>query len=368
MKIERVITVVKKEFIHIKRDKASLIMALAMPIIFILLFGYAVTTDVDTINVAVLDMDKSFESRELASKFQVSDYFEIVEFVNNLDQVEELIKDNIVKSAIIIPGNYSKKIKNGNAEIQVVIDGVDPNIASTALKNALMISTNYGYEITGKMISQAPINVKTKVWYNPDLESTKFTIPGLIGLVMQNITVMLTAFSLVREKEKGTMELLMVSPIKPTELIIGKMVPYVLIGTLDFLMALVLGTEWFGVEIVGSVSLLMIMGMVFVICSLAIGILISVVATNQAQAMQMTMLFILPSVLLSGFVFPREAMPFLINKAGYFIPLTYFLEILRGIILRGSSIVNLIDDAVPMMIFMIFLITLASLKFRKKLD
>jgi ABC-2 type transport system permease protein len=368
MRLSRIITVLKKEFIHIKRDKASLIMALIMPVMFIFMFGYAVNTDVDNVDMAILDMDKSTVSRELISKFEASNYFNITRYVKNIDEIEEMIKDNVVKSALVIPGNYSKNMEDSRSEIQIIIDGVDPNIASTALKNAMMVSNDYSISVMGVERNTGKIDVKTKVWYNPDLESTKFTIPGLIGLVMQNITVMLTAFSLVREKERGTMELLMVSPIKPPELILGKMIPYIIIGGIDFIIALVLGTRWFNVEIVGSVPLLLILGMAFVICSLAIGILISVVATNQAQAMQMTMLFILPSVLLSGFVFPREAMPFVIEKAGYFIPLTYFLEIIRGIILRGSSFTNLIDEAIPMITFMTFLIILASVKFRKKLD
>lgn len=368
MKFSRIVTVLKKEFIHIKRDKASLIMALIMPVMFIFMFGYAVNTDVEGVDMAILDMDKSTVSRELISKFEASNYFNITSYVKNIDEIEEMIKDDEVKSALVIPGNYSKNIEGSSSEIQIIIDGVDPNIASTALKNAMMVSNDYSISIMGMERNTGKIDVKTKVWYNPDLESTKFTIPGLIGLVMQNITVMLTAFSLVREKERGTMELLMVSPIKPPELILGKMIPYIIIGGIDFIIALVLGTQWFNVQIVGSVPLLLILGMAFVICSLAIGILISVVATNQAQAMQMTMLFILPSVLLSGFVFPREAMPLVIENAGYFIPLTYFLEIIRGIILRGSSFNNLVDEAVPMIAFMTMLIILASVKFRKKLD
>lgn len=368
MKISRLIAVSKKEFIHIKRDKASLVMVIMMPIMFIFLFGYAVTTDVENINMAVLDMDKSQMSRELISKFEVSNYFEINRYVQNLDEIEELIKDDVVKSAIVIPGNYSNKIYQGDAEVQIIIDGVDPNIAATALQNAMLISNNYSVSLIKLKSLPKKLNIKSKVWYNPDLESTKFTIPGLIGLIMQNITVMLTAFSLVREKESGTLELLMVSPIKPVELIIGKMIPYIIVGGIDFIVALVLGTVWFDVEIIGSIPLLIILGLVFVICSLAIGMLISVVTSNQAQAMQMTLLFILPSVLLSGFVFPREAMPMVINKIGYFIPLTYFLEIIRGIILRGSNLVNLVDEVIPMVVLTLFLIIFASLKFRKKLD
>ncbi|SHK14665.1 ABC-type multidrug transport system, permease component [Paramaledivibacter caminithermalis DSM 15212] len=212
------------------------------------------------------------------------------------------------------------------------------------------------------------VDMRTKVWFNPNLESTKFTIPALIGLIMQNITVMLTAFTLVREKEKGTIEQLIVTPIKSVELIIGKMIPYILIGSVDFLIALFFGTYWFNVAIQGNILLLIILGLGFVICALAVGMLISSIAKNQLQAMQMSLLFVLPSVLLSGFVFPREAMPFLIKHGGNIIPLTYFINILRGIILKGISIKYLWKDIYILLIFGIILLIIASIRFKKRLD
>ena len=376
MKFRRLFAIIKKEFIHIKRDPPSLIMAVMMPVLFIFLFGYAVNTDVDDIKMAVLDMDKSMESRELVSKFKSSNYFIPSLYVKNRGEIEVLLERDEVKSALVIPSGFSKAARGfGDSGIQLIIDGVDPTIARTALQSGFLISTNYSLQISGKAQSmQDPfsgaggLDVRTKVWYNPNLESSKFTIPGLIGLIMQNITVMLTAFSLVREKEKGTMELLMVTPIRPVELIVGKMVPYIFIGTIDFLIALSFGTYWFKVPIQGNIVLLVLLGIIFVMCSLAIGMLISTVAQNQAQAMQMAMLFILPSVLLSGFVFPRESMPFPIRFAGYFLPLTYFLKILRGIILKGSGISILIDDVVILSLFGISLLALASIGFNKKLD
>ncbi|TCO69699.1 ABC transporter permease [Marinisporobacter balticus] len=377
MNFGRLITIVKKEFIHIIRDKASLGMAIMMPILFIFLFGYAVNTDVDHIKMAVMDMDHTIQSRELISKFKTSNYFEPTIYVQNIEELESLIDKGEVRGGIIIPSGFLKQIKKGkSAQIQFIIDGTDPTIAKTALQSGMMLTQKYSLEINNKHLeknglnnkSNSTIDIRTRVWYNPNLESTKFTIPGLIGLILQNVTVMLTAFSLVREKEMGTLELLIVTPIKSVELILGKMIPYIFIGAIDFLIALFFGTYWFNVSIEGSILLLMILGFGFVICSLAIGMFISTVAQNQAQAMQMTLFFILPSVLLSGFVFPIEAMPKVIQIGGNFIPLTYFLKILRGIILKGVGIHYLWKEVMVLSIVGILLLVVASVRFNKKLD
>ncbi len=377
MSLQRLITIVKKEFIHIKRDKASLMIAVAMPLIFILVFGYAVNTDVENIEIAIMDMDKTQESREYIDKFINSNYFYSEIYIDNVNEMEELIDKGQVKGALVVPSDFARSLKrNENPNTQLIIDGTDPTIARTALQSGILISQMYSIENQKKNlgkpgpspIEKGRIEVRTRVWYNPNLESTKFTIPGLIGLIMQNITVMLTAFTLVREKEKGTLEQLIVTPIKSTELILGKMIPYVLIGSIDFLIALFFGIYWFNVPVEGSMLLLILLGFGFVICALAVGMLISTIAENQLQAMQMTILFMLPSVLLSGFVFPREAMPLPIEMAGNLIPLTYFINILRGIILKGIGLNYLWKDVAILLGFGMVLLMLASLRFKKKLD
>ncbi len=374
MSLMRLYSIVKKEFIHIRRDKASLILALLMPVIFTMLFGYAVNTDVETVNIAILDMDKTYESRELIDKFKATKYFVPTQYLKNTGQIKDAIMDRSVEVALVIPAGFGSKIAEGEkATTQVIINGVDPTIARTALQSSVMLSRAYvfeliessGFDLSGNM---EKLDVRTKVWFNPKLESSKFIVPGLIGLVMQNITVMLTAFALVREKEHGTIELLIVTPIKSVELIIGKMIPYILIGTIDFLIALFLGTWWFEVPVQGSLALLIGLGVLFVMCALAIGMLISTIAENQAQAMQLTLLFLLPSVLLSGFMFPREAMPLPIFMAGFGIPVTYFLNILRSIILKGSGITYLIEDTVALIVFTTLLLSVASFRFKKRLD
>ncbi len=377
MSLQRLIAIIKKEFIHIIRDKASLGIAVAMPIIFILVFGYAVNTDVENIEIAVFDMDKTQESREYIDKFTNSDYFYSKIFINNIDEMEGLIDSGEVKGSLIIPGGFSKALnRKESPNTQLIIDGTDPTIARTALQNGILISKMYALKrqeenlvrLGAFSLNQGNIEMRTRVWYNPNLESTKFTIPALIGLIMQNITVMLTAFTLVREKERGTIEQLIVTPIKSVELILGKMIPYILIGSVDFLIALFLGIYWFQVPVEGSMLLLILLGFGFVICALAVGMLISTVAENQLQAMQMSLLFVLPSVLLSGFVFPREAMPLPIEMAGNLIPLTYFINILRGIILKGIGLNYLWRDVIILVIFGIILLLIASIRFKKKLD
>lgn len=377
MSVQRLVTIVKKEFIHIIRDKASLIIAVVMPLMFILIFGYAVNTDVENIDFAVLDQDKTKESREFINKFSNSNYFRTKYYLYSVGEIEESIDSGDVKAALIIPSGFAKKINRGEkSEGQLIIDGTDPTIARTALQSGVLISKMYSIKKQEKEMLKIKVlpkdtnnvDLRTRVWYNPNLESTKFTIPGLIGLIMQNITVMLTAFTLVREKEKGTIEQLIVTPIKSFELILGKMIPYILIGFIDFLIALCFGTYWFKVPVQGSLFLLIILGLGFVICALAIGMLISTIAKNQLQAMQMTLLFLLPSVLLSGFVFPREAMPDIIFMGGYLIPLTYFTKILRGIILKGVGIEYLWKDVTILFVFGIIILMIASIRFKKRLD
>jgi ABC-2 type transport system permease protein len=260
-------------------------------------------------------------------------------------------------------------------QVQLIIDGSDPTTARTAFSSGMMAGERHGIKVMaelGEKLPQKPqmggVEVSTRVLYNPSLRNQNFTIPGLVGLIMQNITVLLTAFALVRERERGTIEQLIVTPVKSSELILGKLTPYVLIGFLDFLFSLALGMLWFQVPIRGSIGLLIFLGAGFVICALAIGILISTISKTQLQAMQLSFLIILPSVLLSGFVFPREAMPQIIQWLGYAMPLTYFLNILRGIITKGIGMEYLIKDVAMLFGLGVFLLSLSVVRFRKKLD
>ncbi|WP_026882488.1 ABC transporter permease [Clostridium akagii] len=376
MNFQRFLSIVKKEFIQIKRDRASLIIAVMMPILMMILFGYAVNTELDNINTAVLDMNKTTESRDFLKNFENTKYFKVIKIENSISQIHEDMNLGSIHAAIIIPSDYALKLnENEKPRIQILIDGSDPTTARTVLSSGVLTGENYSMSYINKTmeknngnINTGGIDIGTKVLYNPDLKNKNFTIPGLVGLVLQNITILLTAFALVREKERGTIEQLLVSPLKSGEIILGKLVPYILIGFCDFLLSMFIGFYYFGVPINGSIALLIFLGFGFVICSLAIGILISTAAKTQLEAMQMTFMILLPSVLLSGFVFPREAMPKVIYFIGYFMPLTYFLNIVRSIVLKGIGMNYIYKDVIILFIFGGILLSLSIIQFRNKLE
>lgn len=377
MKLRRLLTITKKEFIHIKRDRASLGIALMMPIMMLILFGFAVNTDVNNVNLVVYDGSKTVESRELITKFSNAYYFKIYGGVDSPEEVEEYISEGRAKAGLVIPSDYAKNLrKDNNPEVQVLVDGSDPTIARTAMSYSVIIGQNYSLKLKqieankSGMSNKASsgINLKPLVLYNPSLESTKFNIPGVIGLILQNITVILTAFAMVREREKGTIEQLIMTPVSSLELILGKLIPYVIIGFFDLIMVLILGNLIFGMTVQGSLPLLILLGSMFLICSLAMGMLISTISKTQLQAMQVSIALILPSVLLSGFMFPREAMPKIIYYISDLLPLTYFLEILRGIIVKGVGVSYLLNTIISLMFLIIIIVTVTMLKFRKSLD
>jgi ABC-2 type transport system permease protein len=360
MKWRRLKAVLKKEFIHVFRDKASLFMVLMMPVVFMMLFGYAVNTDVDNIPTAVLDMDKTEASRELILNFQNTGFFRMEIYADNMETLDQAFENNDINAGLIILPSYSRGLGNMD-KVELIIDGTDPNTARSVLQYGNAIGLNTMMKGSGGTVE----GMNTQVWYNPNMESRRFTIPGLIGLIMQNITVMLTAFSLVREKERGTIELLAIAPLKSSELIFGKMVPYIIIGFIDFIVAMGIGVLWFGVAVEGSLLLMVATGLGFVICSLSIGMLISTLADSQLAAMQMTIIIILPSVLLSGFVFPLEAMPIFIKMISRIIPLTYFLEISRSIMLKGAGIEGLYQEILSMAGLTALLLTVAIKRFKQ---
>ncbi|MEA4846475.1 MAG: ABC transporter permease [Clostridiaceae bacterium] len=368
MKLKRLLTITKKEFIHIKRDRASLIMALVAPVMMLLIFGFAVNTDVNSVKLAVFDGSKTQESRELIEKFNNSYYFRTSELVDSPDKVEEYIDRGKVKAGLVIPEDFGKELKrNRTAEIQVLVDGSDPTIARTAMSYAVILVNDHSVRLKEIHVSPA-VTAKPLVMYNPTLESSKFNVPGVVGLILQNITIILTAFAMVRERERGTIEQLIMTPVTSLELIIGKLIPYILIGSYDFIIILILSYILFGVAVKGSLLLLVLLGFIFLIGALAIGMLISTVAKTQLQAMQAAILFLLPSVLLSGFMFPREAMPKMIYAISCIFPITYFLQILRGIIVKGVGLEYLAGVTAVLVLQIAVIIAITMKKFKKTLD
>ena len=348
-----------------------------VPALQLLLFGYAVTTNVDHIATVVLDQAMDGRSRDFIRAFTNTEYFTLVGNVSSHREAREAIDRGLAKVAFIIPPDFSRNLDSGKpAYVQAIIDGSDPNVATTALFTATSIAQSRAASEVQTSLRRAginralemPIEIRPNILYNPSMQSVNFMIPGLIGLILQMQAVILTAFAIVREREKGTLEQLIVTPIKPWELMVGKIVPYVLIAFAQVAVALSVGTLWFKVEIVGSLLLLLTLSVVFLVGSLGIGLLVSTVSKTQTEALQMSMLVILPSILLSGFMFPRESMPAFLNYLGYLIPLTYFLKILRGIALKGIGMEYLWFEVLLLTVFALFIFGLSAKRFQKKLE
>jgi len=373
----RFIAVLKKEFLHILRDRASLVMAVAMPIGMLLLFGYAVNTDVEHLSTVVWDQSQTADSREFVTSVRNTQYLNPDNFVQGYKQIANYLDSGKARVAVIIPPNYGKNLQgNVQANVQVLVDGSDPTVARAAMSAVQMLGLNKSLQLQNERLVAmgtagsmgTPLNIETRVWYNPDMKSLLFNIPALIGLILQNVIAMLTSFSIVREKERGTMEQLVVTPISSLELLLGKLLPFVFIGFVSLSLILATGIFWFGVVPIGSIPLLVLLSTIFLVTILAIGLLISSVAQTQLQAMQMTFILILPSILLSGFIFPRETMPRLLQLLGGLLPLTYFLDIVRGIFLKGVGIQYLWQDTLTLCAFAIILLAIAAKKFKKNLD
>ncbi|MDO0822468.1 ABC transporter permease [Desulfosporosinus nitroreducens] len=374
----RFLAVLRKEFLHIRRDRASLIMAIVMPIGMLLLFGYAVNTDVDHLPTVVWDQSQTTDSREFITSIRNTQYLDPDDYVQGYQQIEGYLDSGKARVAVIIPPDFGKGLQrdNGQADVQILVDGSDPTIARAAMSAVQMLGLNKSLEIQGVRLAargatvgtNMPLNIETRVWYNPDMKSMVFNIPALIGLILQNVIAMLTSFSIVREKERGTMEQVVVTPIRSLELLMGKLLPFVFIGFVSLTLILATGIFWFGVMPAGSIPLLVLLSTIFLFTILAIGLLISSIARTQLQAMQMTFILILPSILLSGFIFPRETMPTFLKVLGGLFPLTYFLEIVRGIFLKGVGMEYLWQDTLILCAFAIILVGIAAKKFKKNLD
>ncbi|PAF09360.1 transporter [Shouchella clausii] len=371
----RLQAIVRKEFIQIKKDPASLAIALVLPVLLLVLLGYAMNDDVESVHLSILDQSQTAESRELIDRLTSQGDFTIMSYEHNVSMLEHLLDKGDIHAGLIIPANYSKELTTNTANVQFLIDGSDPTYAQEALFRSESLLLNYAHTVqaeqlirSGTEVPNSPLKHETQVFYNPSMDSMEFNIPALIGLIMQEVTLILTAFALVREKEQGTIEQLIVTPIRPAELIIGKLVPYTIIGTLSFAFVLLAGVFWFDVAIAGDPFLLVLLSLLFLVATLAMGIFISTIAKNQLQAMYMSFAVILPSVILSGFVFPRESMPMLIQLLGGLIPLTYFLEILRGIFLKANSLQLLWPQSFVLLGFTVLLSIATIAKFKKHLQ
>jgi ABC-2 type transport system permease protein len=366
--------VVRKEFLHIVRDPRTLVVIVLIPIIQLVLMGYAATTDIEHLRTVVLDRDRSADSRALIDSYRASGYFEITAYAENEDEVGQLIDRGDARAGLMIPTGYGRELAAGRVgQVGFVIDGSDPAVANTILGASQSVGQAMALKLVeqqlgGKDLQVALIEVRPRVWYNPELKSVNYMIPALMGMILQFLATMLTALAVVRERELGTLEQLMVTPIQPIELVIGKVLPYVVVAFLTLIEVLTFGVLWFDVPIHGSVLLLLVLSGLFLFTSLGLGLLISTVAHTQQEAMLISWLFLLPSIFLSGFFFPIDAMPTFLQVASLFVPLRYLLTIIRGIVLKGVGLEAVAMDVIALIVFGVAVIGLAAWRFNKRVE
>jgi ABC-2 type transport system permease protein len=372
----RLLALIRKEFIQISRDRRTLTLILIIPIMQLFLLGYAATNDVRNVVLAVYDQSRSPESRALLDAYRAADYFKLTYSVESEAEVYQLIENGAAKAGVIIPPDYALRVEDDSAQVAFILDGSDPTVASTALSAAQFIGQNYSTKIQAKEIEamgqgfrfKTPIQVRTMVWYNPDLISAYFMIPGVIGTILFALTAILTATAVVRERERGTIEQLIVTPIRPWELVVGKILPYSILSLLDALEVLYIGHWWFGVPIRGLIVLVILLSAVFLLTSLGIGLFASTVAQTQQEAMLIVWMTLLPSIFLSGFFFPLEAMPYALQIISLFSPLRYYLVAIRALMLKGAGLIVIQEQLLALALFGLVIMGGAAQRFRKTLD
>ncbi|MFZ4386176.1 MAG: ABC transporter permease [Chloroflexota bacterium] len=356
-----------KETLQIIRDRRTLGLMLVLPVVQLLLFGFAVGTTVAHISTVVVDQSRDPESRDLITALVNTTYFDITTYVDTPLEARQAIDAGRSKVAIIIAPNFAADLRGGRgAQAQILIDGSDPNIAQTALFAAQSVGQARSARTPGRV--PASLDLRPTVLYNPSLEATRNFVPGLIGLILQLVTVILTSSTIVRERERGTFEQLIVTPVSRWELLLGKLAPYLVVSFWNTGVILVLGYLVFGVEVIGSITLLMFLSAIFLTGSLGLGLLISAVSSTSAQAMQASLFTALPAFILSGFIFPTDSMPPLMRALGYLLPLTYFLQIIRGIAMKGIGFMQLLDAIVPLTVLSVGIFLLSLTRFRKTLE
>ncbi len=372
----RLMSIIRKEFVQIFRDPRTLALVIVMPIMQLFLLGYAATSDVRNIGMAVLDQSQTPQSRELLDAFRAADYFKIEYSVGSQQEYQALIEAGDVRVALVIPPDYDQRLLEGNAKVLMVLDGSDASIGATALSTSKLIGQSFATKIlteqavlTGRAVTiTPPLEVRTQVWYNPDLDSAYFMIPGVIGMILSFVTTILTATTIVRERERGTIEQLIVTPIRSWELILGKLLPYVFLAFIETFEIIIIGHFWFGVPVRGSLTLITITSGLFLMSSLGIGLLASTIANTQQEAMLTVMMYNLPSIFLSGFFFPLEAMPRFLQLVSYAIPLRYYLIVIRALLLKGVGAGAIQNEIIGLTLFGIGIMSFAAMRFRKRLD
>lgn len=364
----RIKAIAKKEFLHIIYDKRSLLIIIAMPLLMLVLFGYALDMEIDNIDMAVVDFDRTAISRNLIDEFSGSNFFNVSHYNGKMEEIEEVFLLREARVVLIVNQHFSKDFqRQAQTPIQIMIDASDPNAATLIRGYCNGIILNFNSKYGGTL--PIPFQIKPRIWYNPDLKSAYFFVPGLIALILIMISAMLTSITITREKELGTLEQILVSPVKPREIIIGKVLPYVLLAFMDGFLILVLGNLLFDLPFLGNYILLIFLSLLYILTSLSLGLMISTLVHTQQVAMMIAIVVtLLPTVMISGFIFPIQSMPVVLQYISYIVPAKYYMIILRGILLKGNTLMQLLPQALFLTVMSLVLLRRAVSRFSTNLE
>ncbi len=374
MELGRLRALIVKEFIQVMRDRLTLAMLIFMPVAQLLIFGFAINTDVKHLQTAVFDQSRTQESREMIHSFTASNYFDIKIYADNIKKVNRAVESGMAKVGIIIPPDYAQRLKSGRqTSIQVIIDATDNMSASSALAAAQTLGMLKSQEISenrfrrmGFEIPPQAVDMRIRPWYNPDFITSWYLVPGIMGLLLTITLITMMAMAIVRESEQGTLEQLLVTPMHSWELLLSKILPYIIVGYIQVIVSIIVGMSIFGMPFLGSKILFFILTLFYVVANLSLGIMISTFSQNQMQALQLSIFLILPSVLLSGFVFPTEAMPSGFRYLGECIPITYYIRLSRQIILKGGGFEYVWKDTLALCVYITVMFSSSIVMFKKR--
>jgi ABC-2 type transport system permease protein len=374
--MKNILHIIRKEFLQLRQDRKMFGMSVLAPVFQLIILGYAATFDVSNIPMVICDFDNSPFSRELVRSFTSTEYFRVVGYFNNTSEINNQLDDGHASIAVVIPRGFEKKIGAGqSAPLQVIADGTETSTAGIGLSYASIIVSRYTQNILleslvkrGSVTIPASLSAEFRIWYNPELKSRNFMVPGVLGLLLMVMTMILTSLAIVKEKELGTLEQLVVTPIKPYQLIIGKLAPFFLIGVVDVILVVFFASLIFSLPVKGGVLLLLLLSLIFLMTTLGLGLFVSTISRTQQQAMMTAIFFfMLPMMFFSGFVFPIENMPTIIQYVSYIIPLRYYFIIVRGLFLKGVGMSILWTQALALLIFGSVILSLSVMRFQKRL-
>ena len=374
MNRRRLGSMIRKEFVQMRRDPSTLRLMLLVPLVQMLLFGYAIRTDVRNLPTVAFDQSRSQESRELIQRLTATGNFVLAGEARSYDEAIGDVNRGKARAAFVIPPRYANDLKRGRpTALQVLVDATDPTASQSAIGAAQLVGQQINVEqlsrrVGGNPLAHMPVDMRVRPLYNPALRSSVFIVPGLIGMILSNVLIIITALSLVRERESGTLEQLIFTPLARSEIMVGKIVPYVFVGYFQMTTVLIVGHFLFGVPMRGPALALYAATFLFIIASLGLGLFVSTLGRTQAEVTQTAFLFLLPNVMLSGFMFPREAMPLFARWAGWLLPLTFYLQIIRGIVLKGVGLRELWPQALALAGFAIAFFSFATQRFSKTLE